>query len=142
MNMVDDRTLEQRVIDTLWCFVSTDKEFEKVMKEYNYDHEAVDEVLDELIGKWMKLHSSFYSESMSDIKIINLDCISECADNFKEMQELLNELYINTYTFIDVISSLYDAREESTIDYTAKSDQAEQLFGEIFKYSVLYKEAK
>ncbi|MEG0694175.1 MAG: hypothetical protein RR440_00370 [Erysipelotrichaceae bacterium] len=126
------------VASKLRCFVSSDEEFNTVLKDFNNNYEEVNEYLNEIIDKYFKLHSFIYNKNMSDTKVINLDNVRACVEHFASVRlvwsTLLEYSELNFITAIELLGS----RVQGNLNREVIQQGLEPLFGKNFKRSVTY----
>ena len=136
----DNRTIEQRVKDTIWSFVSTDEQHENLLKSYEYDYEKIDEMLDDTLVNFTIVHAYVFGEDKKNATEVNLDSVSLCADNFNSVQSTLNYLKLNDYDYIGMLDKLAYVINSKQTDDNILDDGIIGLFGEDFECAVQYKE--
>lgn len=140
MNITEDnRTIEQRVKDTVWSFVSTDEQHDNLLKSYEYDYEVIDEMLDDALFNFTIVHAHVFGEDKNKVSEVNLDSVSLCADNFYSVQSTLNYLKLNDYDFIGMLERLSNVINSEQTDDNILDDGISALFGEDFECAVHYK---
>lgn len=131
---------EREVSDKLWTIVSTDKEHFDVLSNMDFDYDKVNELIEDTLFEYMKVHAYVYGNDVRLVEGVNLDSVSCCTDTFNEMQSVMNLLFLKSMDFIGAVHVLGEYTNEDKMDRVMMLDGVNGLFGENFEYAVTYKE--